>query len=281
MDALTLQKAMPGLAADRAAKLVNGANEAMLRGNITTIQRAAMFLAQVGEESVSLRYTEEIADGAVYEGRADLGNLMRGDGTRYKGRSFIQITGRHNYAEFSIWAHANGLCTTPTWFVDNPERLGWDFYAWEGAVWYWTVARSNLNYLADTSDIEGATRAINGGLNGLADRTARWRACLALGAAILPHPTLGHTLGIDPNDIGDLLSSLTPAQQKAAYDAIMRIDNHSGITRAQTQTEYNRVMATYAMVDQLQHSVAAVAATIASLSSKPTLASRIAAKVTR
>jgi signal transduction histidine kinase/CheY-like chemotaxis protein len=51
----------------------------------------------------------------------------------------------------------------------------------------WTVARP-MNHLADAGNIEDATRAINGGLNGIADRTNRWHLCLKLGNAILPAP---------------------------------------------------------------------------------------------
>ena len=187
MDVATMRQAFPGLGAERAAELNGGLNTAMLLAGCTTVNRAAMFCAQVGEESISLTAATELASGAEYEGRADLGNTHPGDGVRFKGRGFIQITGRFNYGKLSQWANRKGLVPSATYFVDNPTQLATDKYVWLGPVWYWTVARS-INPLADAKDIEGATKAINGGLHGLADRTHRWLLCLGLGNAILPTP---------------------------------------------------------------------------------------------
>jgi predicted chitinase len=177
-DATALAASMPSLSIDRAEQLAPGARSALVLAECTTPLRAAMFLAQVGHESVSLQYTEEIASGAAYEGRLDLGNTQPGDGVRFKGRSFIQITGRHNYGLFSKWAYEQGFANTPTYFVDNPTALASDGWAWMGAVWYWTVARPTLNSLADRGDLEGCTYLINGGLNGLEDRRFRYARCL-------------------------------------------------------------------------------------------------------
>ena len=52
---------------------------------IDTPLRVAAFLAQLAHESGSFIYKEEIASGANYEHRADLGNINKGDGKRYKG----------------------------------------------------------------------------------------------------------------------------------------------------------------------------------------------------
>jgi predicted chitinase len=166
-------------------KLVAEVNDALLKAGCTTNKRAAMFLAQIGAESGSLRWMEELADGSAYEWRSDLGNTHAGDGRRFKGRGPIQITGRHNYGQVSKWAHAKGYVKTSTWFVDHPTQLAWPKYRWLGAVWYWTVAR-DMNSYADRDDIYGATVAVNGGTNNLSGRTARWKHARKLGNSIVP-----------------------------------------------------------------------------------------------
>ena len=193
MDVATMRQVFPGLGAARAAELNSGLNAALRLAGFTTVNRAAMFCAQVGEESISLTAPTELASGAEYEGRADLGNTQRGDGVRFKGRGFIQITGRANYGGLSKWAHSKGLVPSATYFIDHPAQLATDKHVWLGPIWYWTVARS-MNHFADAKDIEGATRAVNGGLNGFTDRKNRWHLCLRLGDAILPTPAFNAIL---------------------------------------------------------------------------------------
>lgn len=159
----------------------------------TTVERIAMWCAQIGHESGGLRWMEEIADGSAYEGRADLGNTQPGDGRRFKGRGPIQVTGRHNYAALSQWAHREKLVPSPAFFVDNPEQLAGDRYGFLGVTWYWTVARPLLNRYADARDLDAATRAINGGLNGIADRRARYDRALAMGSQLLTLTTTAAT----------------------------------------------------------------------------------------
>lgn len=83
MNVSTLAAAMPGLATAKAQSYLPPMEAAMRERGITTRARAAMWLAQVGHESVSLRYFEEIASGKAYCGRADLGNTQPGDGPRF------------------------------------------------------------------------------------------------------------------------------------------------------------------------------------------------------
>lgn len=134
---------------------------------INTSERLAAFLAQIGHESGRFHYTEEIASGAAYEGRLDLGNTEVGDGCRYKGRGLIQLTGRYNY---SCLSQATGVD-----FLKTPDLLSEPEYAVMSACWYWSSR--GLNGLADTGHFNLITKKINGGYNGLADREYFYRRC--------------------------------------------------------------------------------------------------------
>lgn len=128
---------------------------------INTNLRVAHFIAQIGHETASFRYAEEIADGSAYEGRADLGNTRAGDGKRFKGRGLIQLTGRANYTEYSKDSGVD--------YVANPKKVATDRYvAVDVACWFWN--KKKLNTFADRDDVKAVTRRINGGYNGLDDR---------------------------------------------------------------------------------------------------------------
>ncbi len=142
---------------------------------ITSALRIAHFVAQIGHESASFRYAEELADGSAYEGRRDLGNTEVGDGKRFKGRGLIQLTGRANYLAYS---KATGID-----YVARPQLLASDpFAAVDVACWFWD--QHKLNKLADRDDVKTLTKRINGGFNGLDDRLdylGRAKAVLGLG----------------------------------------------------------------------------------------------------
>lgn len=185
MDAQTLAQAMGNNPQVDYQRMVGPFNEAMIAAEVTNTNRAAMWIAQIGHESAGLRWMEEIASGAAYEGRADLGNTQPGDGTRFKGSGPIQLTGRANFRAFTRWANANGHTdidfeARPELVRENPK---WGFLA---ASWYWVAARSDINALSDRRDLETVTRRINGGLNGLADRRERYSRALSMGDRILP-----------------------------------------------------------------------------------------------
>lgn len=143
---------------------------------IDTPRRAAMFIAQIAHESGGFRFREEISSGAAYEGRRDLGNTQHGDGRRFKGRTYIQITGRNNYAAVSKGLGRN--------FVIRPHALGAPRYAALGAAWWWST--HGCNQLADSGDFLAVTRRINGGTNGLADRQKYYRRARSVARFLVP-----------------------------------------------------------------------------------------------
>ncbi|HEK0030656.1 glycoside hydrolase family 19 protein [Pseudomonas aeruginosa] len=168
-------------------------NGAMARFEINTPERVAMFLAQVGHESQSLkrlvenlnysaegllktwpkrfapvearqyaRQPERIAN-RVYANRMGNGSPDTGDGYRYRGRGLIMITGHDNYAE------ASRALALP--LVAQPELLEQRTWAAIAAGWFWHSR--GLNDLADQGRFEKITLRINGSFTGAEDRNAR------------------------------------------------------------------------------------------------------------
>jgi predicted chitinase len=162
-DATLLSLIYLRAADDAIAELAPGIRETMAKRAIDTPLRQVHFIAQTGHESGELRFREEIASGAAYEGRRDLGNTRRGDGTRFKGRGLIQLTGRANYTDY-----ARGVDREQE-ILQNPEIVAIDpGLCVDVAGWYWE--KRKINALADRDDLIAVTKRINGGTNGLDDR---------------------------------------------------------------------------------------------------------------
>jgi putative chitinase len=151
-------------------------NTAMQRYQIGGTKRVAAFIAQIAHESGQLAYVLEIwgptAVQKGYEGRADLGNTVAGDGLKYRGRGLIQITGRDNYRECSLGLFGDDR------LLFLPELLEKPQWAAESAAWFWQ--KNGLNELADRDQFNSITRRINGGLNGLQDRLSLWARARAV-----------------------------------------------------------------------------------------------------
>jgi predicted chitinase len=157
-----------GLDKAAAAVELQGLNASMYQADISTVQRKATYLAQLGHESMGFKQFEELASGSAYEGRRDLGNTERGDGKRYKGRGAIQVTGRANYREATsdLGPQLGG-----TDLEQNPERGDDPDVRYMTAAWFWN--KRNLNKHADAGKFDTVTSRINGGQNGRPDRRAR------------------------------------------------------------------------------------------------------------
>ena len=147
-------------------------NTAMGRYQIVGAKRVAAFIAQIGHESGQLKYVKEIWGPTVaqtkYEGRKDLGNTVAGDGSKYRGRGLIQITGRANYMTCG-----EGLGLD---LIKQPELLEKPQHACMSAAWFW--ATKGLNTLADAGQFDKITQRINGGQNGASDRQALYARAL-------------------------------------------------------------------------------------------------------
>ncbi|KAB1069278.1 peptidoglycan-binding protein [Methylobacterium planeticum] len=186
-------RAIAGGTAPFAAKIAESFNPLAAPFGLTTPLRQAHFFAQLAHESAGFKYVREVwgptAAQKRYEGRKDLGNTQAGDGSRYRGRGPIQITGRDNYRAFTAWIQ----CRYPEApdFEAEPEKLEEFPWALMAAFWFWDTR--GLNALADADDVVAVTKKINGGTNGLADRKAALkRAKAELGvttAASPPAPT--------------------------------------------------------------------------------------------
>jgi len=148
----------------------------LARFNISTKKDVAHFLAQVGHESASLRYNKELASGDDYEYRDDLGNTQPGDGRRYKGAGFIQLTGRANYQAFSD-------------YIKDPKVMeGVDYvasiYPFASAGFWWWDNKMSEYINNEGADIYQVSTAVNGAnpANGIEDRIYYYnKACNLLG----------------------------------------------------------------------------------------------------
>jgi putative chitinase len=177
--------------------------DAASKFQINTPLRLAHFLAQCGHESAGFKATQEnlnySADGLnkiftkyfktvsaaayarnpekiasrVYADRMGNGNEASKDGYKYRGRGYIQLTGKSNYTEFNKSVSDDVLA--------NPDLVA-SKYALLSAAWFWN-SRS-LNNSADKGANDAAvteiTKKVNGGTIGLPDRIKHFKEYYAL-----------------------------------------------------------------------------------------------------
>ncbi len=163
----------PSAGGDKGATPRSGSEQSLLNAakaaGISDPTELAQFMAQMAHESGNFRYLQEIwgptAAQARYEGRKDLGNVQRGDGYRFRGRGYVQLTGRANYRSFGSMIGVD--------LENNPDIASQPDIAARLAVAYWkTRVKSKVRDFENTRLV---TRLINGGFNGLADREAKFK----------------------------------------------------------------------------------------------------------
>ena len=135
-------------------------------------------LATAEHESDRFATLEEYASGAAYEGRADLGNTHAGDGRRFKGRGYVQLTGRNNY---QAYAQRTGirLLELPYILMNWPALSVYVIVdgMMEGA---YTGKRLDQFVNKSQEDFRGARRVVNGQdqAEKIAQRAREWLAQL-------------------------------------------------------------------------------------------------------
>jgi len=183
-----------------AEALLPGLEAAIKTADLDTPARLSAFLAQTGHESGGFKFLEEnlnykpetlcrvwpshfneenchefsgnpeaIANTA-YAGRMGNGDAETGDGWRYRGRGFLQLTGKENYE------HASSDLGFD--FVSEPDAVATPEGAALTAAWFWK--KHNLNHYVDNNDFTQMTKIINGGTIGLEDRVARFNHAMSV-----------------------------------------------------------------------------------------------------
>ena len=103
----------------------------------------------------------------VYANRMGNGTEESGEPSKYIGRGIFQNTGKINYKKLADEFKVD--------FINNPVLLATPKYATISAGFYWDI--NKLNTYADKDDILTITKRINGGTNGLDDRTNWLNKC--------------------------------------------------------------------------------------------------------
>jgi putative chitinase len=113
------------------------------------------------------RKPEKIAN-LVYASRMGNGNEASGDGFKFRGRGYIQLTGKNNYTLFGESIDEN--------IVDNPDKVASD-YALLSAAWFFN--KNGLHKIADEGPTDEVvtkiTKLVNGGINGLPGRISHFK----------------------------------------------------------------------------------------------------------
>jgi putative chitinase len=158
---------------DAEAALQTAAKAAGLTGS-----ELAQFMAQTRHESWDFGKMKEVGNQktfAKYDAprkARQLGNKVKGDGERFRGRGFIQLTGRDNYTRASQQIFGDDR------LVKNPDLASRLDVGAQIALWFWkNQVRPNVSNFNNTKEV---TNAINPGLSGLQDRHTKFKEYMAV-----------------------------------------------------------------------------------------------------
>jgi len=163
----------PSAGGDKGATPRSGSEQSLLSAakaaGIKDPTELAQFMAQMAHESGNFKHLQEIWGPTTaqqrYEGRKDLGNVQKGDGYKFRGRGYVQLTGRANYRSFGAQIGVD--------LENNPDLASQPDVAAKLAIAYWnTRVKSRVK---DFENTRAVTRIINGGFNGLSDREAKFK----------------------------------------------------------------------------------------------------------
>lgn len=139
------------------------------KGLTTTFKK--YFLNESAASSYA-RNPEKIAN-KVYGNRMGNGNESSGEGWKFRGRGYIQLTGKENYKAFDVLVEDN--------IVDNPDLVATKYPLLSAA---WFFHKNGLHKLADNgaddSVVTLITKRVNGGTIGLPDRIKHFKEFYSL-----------------------------------------------------------------------------------------------------
>lgn len=114
------------------------------------------------------RQPQQIAN-IVYANRYKNGDVESGDGWRWRGRGFIQITFKANYEALAKHLNNDKIITEPDILLSEANSI-------VSALWFWQKNKINSVITEDNDlSVQHVTRKINGGLNGLTERAALFK----------------------------------------------------------------------------------------------------------
>jgi peptidoglycan L-alanyl-D-glutamate endopeptidase CwlK len=102
----------------------------------------------------------------LYDNRKDLGNKGAPDGDSFKGRGFVQLTGRANYAKFGGQIGED--------LLNNPNLANDPKVAAELLARFLKNSETKIRQCLTNHDLAGARKVVNGGSHGLADFTSAY-----------------------------------------------------------------------------------------------------------